>query len=35
VLDGRLVFVPQSDGADRWYEFTGQATLDKFSRGFR
>ncbi len=33
VLDDRLAFIPRSDGADRWYEFAGQATLEKYFWG--
>jgi hypothetical protein len=33
LLDGRLIFEPKRDGDDRWYEFLGAGTLDKFFAG--
>jgi hypothetical protein len=32
-LDGRVVFIPQKDASDQWYEMAGQATLEKFFAG--
>jgi hypothetical protein len=33
MIDGRLVFSPQQEGEDTWYELAGQGSLEKFFAG--